>query len=467
MKKRSFILTAFLLILAIALPFCFNGAKVLAEGTDTPVEIKGYHGFVSSTEVKDVFKEVNVSDLVVTAGTDKEVYKDGKYVEGNEYFYSLKLTKNSGDLVVKYAANFDKANPISLKIANKDGTIVKNFNITKIDYANISEIQKEFKYDFTDAALQEYKNNISGSLKSGDTFNVPSFEEIIKTASLNYSDIQKTVYYAYSGSGYTSTTGNSFTLSGVGEYRYYAEFKSDSFDSSNAEDKTLKISAKGLVEKIDGFYRATAQIGGEEKNVYAERDNSTGDYKYYELDDKGEKNEDKIVEESQVTIGTDCIIPIFAFNVAPIEKPTITVGSSYQENGFIGQEYSVSSITVKNAETTKYTLVYSATADGEYTEASEELVDNSKFTPSKTGYYKIRVYAMSENGGEETKDTAVIEVKKAFETVKYKVGFKDWLSVNKLPFVFLCISAACLVGIVLLLFINPKPKDKKVEEEDK
>ena len=470
MKKRSFILTAVLLILAVALPFTtIGGVRALAEDATAPTPIYGYDGYELSVQVKDTFKEVDLDKIVATVG-DAKVYENGEFV-ANDYFYAFKLTKSSGDLIVRYSAKFNAAgDDIALKIANEDASIVKEYVINKKVF---SDLQSEFKYNFdavndeADNSLKKYKDGISSTLKSGDTFTVPSLKEIVNVAGLDYSNLQKTVYYAYSGTGYTSTTSSTFTLSGVGDYRFYVEFKSDAFDASDA-DKVLKISAKGLYEKEDGFYAATLTANGE--LLYAERNSLTGEYKYYLRDEKGDKDEDQVknpVDSDLVEIGNECIIPVFTFNVAPLDKPTITIGSTYQEKGFIGQEYTVSSITVKNAETVKYTLVYSATADGEYSEASETLTDNSKFTPEKTGYYKVRIYAMSENGGEETKETAAVEVKKAFETVKYKVGFKDWLSVNKLPFVFLCISAACLVGIVLLIVINPKPKDKKVKEEDK
>lgn len=458
MKKRSFLLTAVLLVLAVALPFaCLGRTRAFAE--DAATEISGYDGYVFSLQVKDTFKEVDLDKIIATAGADnKEVYKNGEYVD-NDYFYSVKITKSSGDLTVKYAANFTSGDVISLKLANDDGTITANYNVNKKSF---DELKPNFKYSFTAESLAEYKEGISTTLKSGDTFSVPTLKEIVGLAGIDYSDVQRTVYYAYSGTSYTSTTSSTFTLSGVGEYRFYVAFKCDAFDLKG--DNVLQITADGLYESIDGFYAATDASG---KLLYAERHGSAGEYEYYERNDKGEKDADKPVDEANVTIGTECIIPVFTFDVAALDKPTVTIDSTYQEKGFIGQEYTVSSITVKNAETVKYTLVYSETLDGEYKEASETLTDNSKFTPEKTGYYKIRVYAMSDNGGEETKDTAAIEVKKAFETVKYKVGFKDWLSVNKLPFVFLCISAACLVGIVLLLVINPKPKDKKVKEEDK
>lgn len=448
------------MILAVALPFaCLNRAHTFAE--DAAIDVSGCEGYVFGLQVKETFKEVDLDKIVATAGADnKEIYKNGESAD-SDYFYSFKITKSSGNLTVKYAPKFTAGDVISLKIANDDGSISVNYNINK---KSVDDLKPNFKYSFTAESLTEYKDSISATLKSGDAFTVPSLKEIVNTAGIDYSDLQRTVYYAYSGTGYTSTTSSTFTLSGVGEYRYYVAFKSDAFDLNG--DSVLKITADGLKEQIDGFYAVTDSRDGS-KLLYAERSGLTGEYKYYERNAKGEKDEDKPVDGEFAAIGTECVIPVFTFNVAPLDKPTVTIGSTYQEKGFIGQEYTVSGITVKNAETVRYTLVYSATLDGNYDEASETLTDNSKFTPEKTGYYKIRVYAMSENGGEESKDTAAIEVKKAFETVKYKVGFKDWLSVNKLPFVFLCISAACLVGIVLLIVINPKPKDKKVKEEDK
>ena len=72
-------------------------------------------------------------------------------------------------------------------------------------------------------------------------------------------------------------------------------------------------------------------------------------------------------------------------------------------------------------------------------------------------------------GKSDEAETAIIKVADKYVTVEFETSFSDWLSVNTVPFIFLCISALCLIGIILILFIKPKEKveEEKATEEDR
>ena len=90
------------------------------------------------------------------------------------------------------------------------------------------------------------------------------------------------------------------------------------------------------------------------------------------------------------------------------------------------------------------------------------------FVPDKVGYYKVTIEV--EDGYDNdtvTADSLVISVLNEPIYPNFKTSFGDWISVNTMPFVCLCISFVCLVGIVLLIFVKPKKKVDKVKEEDR
>ena len=170
MKKRSFILTAVLLILAVALPFSAIGkVRALAEGAAVPAPVYGYEGYELSTQVKETFQDVDLNEIVATVG-DTKVYENNEFV-ANDYFYAFELTKSSGDLIIRYAAKFGEASSIALKIEGEEK--VAEFVISKKSF---DVLKSEFKYNF-DLVSEEAEN----SLKKYKT----AFPKILRRATLS------------------------------------------------------------------------------------------------------------------------------------------------------------------------------------------------------------------------------------------------------------------------------------------
>ena len=227
------------------------------------------------------------------------------------------------------------------------------------------------------------------------------------------------------------------------------------------DGKSFNIKTSGLKEYDDGLYTIYNQ---NDERIY-----SSGS-KYYKDEDF---KEEFSISEDDVKQG-ELIVPIFEFDVANA-GPNVKITSSYQENGYIGLKYSITSVKVSGSEvSTSYTLEYRENESAAWGEASEEFdSDDMTFTPEKAGYYRLKVVAIDNEGktnvvnGEATY-TKDIKVLVKYETVDYKTGFNDWISVNYVPFIFLCISGLCLIAIILLLVIKPKEKVETIKvEEDK
>ena len=151
------------------------------------------------------------------------------------------------------------------------------------------------------------------------------------------------------------------------------------------------------------------------------------------------------------------IIPIFSFTLDNV-GPSIKITTTYQENGYVDLEYNLANVTVNGTDVqTEYKLQYKAKSATEWVDAEEEFDNDSlSFTPTKIGSYRVIITATDATNITATKESLEIVVEEKYRPVTYTVSFADWISVNLVPFIFLCISGACLIAIILLLVIKPK-----------
>lgn len=403
-------------------------------------------------EVDDVVVYTNGAKADVTEGNVKDAlasisYKDGVIV--------AKLVK-TGAYTIEVFKTSDTANVESVEV-----TVTTDAStLAPIKYLTANGFD-----DYKGEILKNAKTDESNSLKVGDEFQVPSLKDIVEISTLAYdsSAVQKTVHYASNGSTYyATTTSDKFTISSVGTYKFYVTFKTDALILDN-EDSILELSEKYLVEKQDGFYMPKNNLG---ERVYAVKQ-ADGEYKYYPND---EIKDDEVIDTTANPItSNELVIPIFSFEIESTE-PSITSNSTYQENGYVDYEYDDISFTAKgNDITTTYVLKYSSDDGATWVDAEEELSSSLSFTPKKLGLYKVVATVLDCEGKSDEAETAIIKVADKYVTVEFETSFSDWLSVNTVPFIFLCISALCLIGIILILFIKPKEKvkEEKATEEDR
>ena len=454
------------LCVALVLPFVAVSGSVAKAVTNViaPRSVD----FVYKVE-NETIKSAEASKVTVKVG-GVEVYKEGALVADDTSVTTDDVKKNiitmsysSGKLTSAFGANGDYV--VELSTTGESTTVTETFNLKvttnknelpALSYKTDATSLDAYKNEVTKAA----KNDAGESLKIGDTFTVPSFENVLNLGNYNYDSFNKTIYYASSGSTYYTSATASFDISVVGVYKFYGVFSTDNLIEGDV-DSGLSIEVAYLVEKEDGFYKVLSS--GNQVYAYKQAD---GSYKYF----SDKEGENEITNQTVISaFKTELIVPTFTFTISG-SIPTVKSKSTYQENGYIDYEYTGVSFTAKgNDIVTTYTLEYSTDGtDGSWVKAEETLSSNLTFTPSKAGFYRVTAKVIDCEGNVATASTANIDVKKGIKTVEFKTSFSDWLSVNTVPFIFLCISAASLIGLILVIVIKPKDKEVvKAEESDK
>ena len=455
MAKRHITKLIVLLLSVILIPLQINLAKVSAS--------TAYYGVEFSFEVTDSDVLAEGNDVIISAN-GVELYKKGKIssisdetAKSTYFFTSYKNGVVTARISKKGSYEF------SVKTIVEEGETAKEFKTTVIVEDDVTALVNA-KYEFDDDKLNAYKQKAIDasyvdatkedkvSLHLDDEYIVPSVEDLINLGSFSYSQYKRTVYYsiptssAYSTSSASGSANLSFTVSKIGTYRFYVLLSMDKIDGTS-----FGMINKGLKEYADGLYTVENKSG---QRLYVSGAN------YYLKEDFTDEyvpeNEDDIVKVER-------IVPIFEFEIKNA-GPKISIESSDPENGYVGLEYVIDDVTVSGNEVdVNYKLMYKETAGGNWAEASEEFDETTlKFTPEKLGYYKVVITAVDGDGNDVSVSTKDIRVEKKYEKVEYKTSFGDWLKVNYVPFIFLCLSGLCLIAIILLLTIKPK---QKVESE--
>ncbi len=439
--------------------------KVKLDGETTEEVIYGY-GVIEREEDKTISK--NVTNVRYTNGYVILVFKN---VENNYV-----ITTSVKDTEIKHEQQIHVTN--------------NSANLTKPSYVSSGQ-----NYDAFITALEDvYKNDENENIiNAGDSFTIPmqEFEALIDTTSLGFRQYEKKLYVVAPGSKEyavkstisieNTSTELSFSTTLAGKYRFYVTLESDVI----YDDVKFSILNDGLVEVVDGMLLDGTPVSGVSVDgLYRAKKGSAevvavyenGEYKYTLKDD-----EDTKVEASEID-GYEFVIPTFTFEVGGDAsdvtqyKPTVEYKGKSQENGYVGLSYTISTFNVTGNEVKEtYTLMYSQSYDeNDASVANWEVVEdgfdaiNMKFTPTKIGYYKV-VLEVEDNYDNEvvSAESLVISVLSEPTTPKYKTSFAEWIKVNTLPFVLLCISFVSFVAILCLLFIKPSNKSAKIEEEDR
>lgn len=465
-KKSVKKLIVFLLLAILVLP-----AVNLTTNEATAAEtLKAFKGAEYSIELGESFKNSATTNITIKSN-DVVIYESGSAKSNNDYLVNVSTTDGNKSANITFFKN-------GTYVVKVEDTSATDKVVQKtIEVGDTSEFitlnYKPFTTDNEKKVIEDYKKLVEENAKEGliageSSFEVPEISSLIKT-NFPYGSIRKTVYYYASGetsskNTYASKADLKFSISTYGTYRFYVLAN---IEKSNQNiDGGASITVDGLKEEKDGFYRYFDVL--DNKPLYYNK----GDNKFYNVDTTNKNGYSGSALENVSTKKT-LIVPIFEFTVES-KAPTIKIDSSYQENGYVGLKYKVSGVTVNGDVTSKkYELLYATEKSldnsfNNFTLAEEEFNESDfTFTPTKMGYYVVRVTAYSVNSDTVKAYTPQIEVKEKYEQVKYKVSFGDWLKVNVVPFVLFCVSGACLVTIILLLTIKPKEKQSSKETEDR
>ena len=501
------------LLSAILIIPAFTVNKVSAASNDVTTVFVGvdYEYFVQANDSNN-FKDEDVEYYVNLGAKDAIISfceghvessaKTDAFVDG-EYKGEQKLTGSSDNKVVKnylyvdylvsgkstITVNFHKTGEYLVVLSPKNVTeksaYFKKFRV--VDNPNDAELKLEYKTGANlTTAIADYSDEVKNAIKDSennqlvvvgkDSFKVPKVNSLINS-SFAYSIVKKSVYYCIPGElSYKNTTATSgtpsFSLSKFGTYRFYVLLETDNL-VDNVSGK-IQVSIDGLKEFENGFYQ---MYNGTDAVYYNAQTNLYYKEKTFETLINTDGNNDDKTDDGILANNANktLIVPIFTFDIEKV-APQIEVASKVLEDGYKGAKYSsVGKINVYgNPEEVTYTLQYRESkfaVDWTDLDGEEESFNSSELTfiPTKLGEYRIKVVARTSGFDEVELATPVISVSQEYIEYQYKVSFSDWLSVNVLPFVLLCISALCLIGIILLLVIKPKNKTNKIQikEEDR
>lgn len=484
MKLKFAKLVMTICALALVAVGAFGGVVFKASAGMDSVDVltsNEYTRYLSSD--MDVVKTVSVKTAPMTDAVEiyanssynktAELYKDGENKVVASDLLNLSCSSKSNMVNAKLKVTLYKEGSYEFTVSGEDKddkavsevfTIVAKGSVEfpkvtykdETEFASLYEAYKEevVKNSFIDGKVSEGKY-----IYLGDKYTVPSMECLLNTSLLDYKQFKKTVYYATPGYdnwtvtsvSINSTTSPSFNVSSLGVYKFYMLLESD-YDG-------VGIAYDNLEERSDGLY-TIYKAGMEEKLFVKVYNDST--VKYFEDEDY----------EVEYTESVDAVktVPIFSFEIKSTEGPKVKCTSTTQEKGYIDLKYTVSSLSVSGG-TPEYFLEYSSNGT-DWADATEKLNTSSTpyFTPSRKGYYRVKVVATDSYGNTAEAVTSNIEVKDKYVSIKYKTSFSDWLEVNTVPFIFFCISGVLAIAIICIIFIKPKDNSSgvvKAEEEDK
>ncbi len=468
-----------IIILALVLiPFSFVSENVYAgTNSNTSVLVNSKYTFYAGDEIKSSASKDVVVEQVANPNNIK-VFEDSTFIDGTESVISnVSYANGYVSVVIGSVGEYQ----ILVKSKSSDGQNIELTYTENVKVVNdINSLEKP-KYILDTTNLGAYQDKVNNAcFEEGDTqkpiypgnkIEIPSIKEVFNGGSLGYAQYKRSIYVAMPGnSDYVNkgdiAVGNtadefSFTTGEIGVYSFYVVFESDNLATSG-EAKYLSLTTEGLFEKEDGFYKGYSDAG-KAIELFAKR-NNLGEYVYYE-------NEDSEVEV--VAAVEELVIPVFTFEITDNAAPKVEyTGKSTLENGYVGLKYTINKFEVNGYKTTStYKLFYSKTGKANtWTEVEDEDAFDAStltFTPDNIGYYKVNLSVIDANDRTAYAESTVIYVPSAPKTPKYKTSFSEWLEVNTVPFIFLCISFACFVAILCLLFIKPKAKTDTVTEEDR
>lgn len=444
MKRKTIFSLAVLLIIAICFTFVPVTTAANAEG-DPIVKIMGYEytaeylmkefGIVAE-EGKDIFDgrtasyrwTKDKSGVAVAEVTDED--------KKDEEAYSKTLSKGVDKVVFLAEGTYTFT-------VKKGETVEKTVDVLTKNYEQVDEV--DVSYDIAKTAdFQSAVEKAAENKKTGDSFSVSDIElndekgmsAIVSSKYFAYDDLDATIHYCVpSSSTYSTTSSSSFKLDKVGTYSFYVTYV--------CPNPTGTLSTDELVEGEGGWYKKD------------DDGNATG----------------------------DVIIPTFKFTVASSTNPQIVVNNSKQ--AYLNLEYTkvsdcftITATDYKSEYSLYFTTELVEYTEGESTEAylakikaakgfknlTEDDKDYAKFktgsltfTPDTKGYYYVGLRVVDAYNMEDNVISKPIDCTKQFTRVKQE---KEFFKYNTTSIIFLSISAACFIAIIVLLCIKPKEEVK-------
>ena len=285
-----------------------------------------------------------------------------------------------------------------------------------------------FKYQLEQAYTKDGK-----SIALGTEVEIPSMRDLVYDEYTSYDDMTKTVYYKSRSTSGTATN-MEFKVATDGDYEFFVAF-ADGNGNEMKETDFYKIDETDSNKVIDGIYVDFVQ-------KFHIKDDATIIVEPAPSQGKGFKGIKYLASSFDVNADGCKVTYTLYYNA--------NLTADIEAEGWV-EIPKASTITDKNYDKNGYT----------YDEIKAIAYDGTcTFVPTELGSYKIVCKATSESTSRYDEAATIIRVESEPKTVNPNKG--KWAQENKGALIFLPIGGACLIAIIVLLFI--KPKDAKEEE---
>lgn len=437
---------------------------VKTDGVKPRVAIVGLSAKIQGATITPVFAREYKS-------VSFKVYSLFGGVSANNVYLQSDADESVISLQNKTNIKFSNTQPETVKIFSADFAEIEEYAVsaalrfdddeaapTYIGYLGNEDIYSSYKLLVAKAAINDYGEDGVHSIRIGETYKIPSLENLVKDNYDIYSNLKYTVYYKTPTSS-SSSSSLSFTVSEAGTYEFYVVFKDAKNNAMEKDDFYIvdKNDANG-VEGVEDIAAARANL--------ADAELTSGDkvldvYPYFPY--------------------------VFTFTVEDDAPLYVTAPTFAQADAYINTRYTVTGFKIQASENNvKYTLYYNenvnAAEDDENwkliplkANVSEDYEENGftyedisaidydgkyTFTPIKKGAYKITCDVYSTDSVRHSDASTIVVASKTTKTV---VPDNHWFRDNVWSVVFLSIGTLSLIGIIVLLFIKPKEETEKDE----
>ena len=413
-------------------------------------------------DIVPAIPEVVVDSELYTSDNVIKV-RDGEEITATLYAYSIYEKVKSSDLYLDHSTNgkaeindliIGESKPKTL-ILNKDINSNVTEEIIAVVYGDektlageiaITVIDKDYNtgndapiYNATESALNAFMDALVKATKIGDNYvslgksiDIPSLKDFVDYEYVPYEKLKYTVYVNSPNDENKTSSTMKIRVDVPGEYKFYVMF----YDGDNTMESPIDnedIMKGGLADCVFSF--------------------------------KIEDNAPLVVEANKETAGTNGYVGV-RYSAVPFKieaesySPTYSLWYNPTEDATFETEGWVK--VLKKSELT-------STYDDEKETFTKEEIETINydgrlvFTPVKVGTYRIDCEVSKGLSVYEDADSYFIKV----TDVKLKVKPQNqWVKNNMVSIIFLSIGTACLIGILILLFIKPKERTERIVDED-
>ena len=346
-------------------------------------------------------------------------------------------------------------NVFSVRTSDLENKDIEFYTVSSVDHDSEANVAPKYiSYEGNEAVYDGYRTlvekasvksytdidgtSITRSLRLGDSFEIPSLEDLVYDDYDVYSSMTYTVYYTTPSKELSQTTSLKFTVSEAGDYEFFVVFK-DTNGNSMEKDDFYTVGDDGIPVYDDCEYKDAIFTFSIEDNAPISVEVPS------KVQSKGYLNTKYVATEFKILSGDNKDFTLYYNSDISatedsddwIELPILSgISENYDENGF----------TYADIKTLNY--------DGEYT-----------FTPVKVGAYMIKCFVSSSTSSSSryAEGATIIPVEEKPTVV---VVPSHWLRDNVWSVVFLSVGTLALIGIIVLLFVKPKQEPETDETGD-